>query len=119
MDKISDSEEADETQSNSDARSEARLSMTLSDLRDRNNLFLTEIGKGLRTEGISALESIDKSQQRTAGVEKNEDEDEESEESEEEQSASASKEKPTRNSLKNPINSAISRNILAVSGPYY
>lgn len=42
------------------------MNMTLSDLQQRNNLFLTEINreKKLKTESISTLEEIEKSQQK-------------------------------------------------------
>ena len=49
--------------------------MTLSDLQERNNLFLTEINKDkkLKTESISTLEEIEKSKHKMQRLEEDED----------------------------------------------
>lgn len=50
--------DAENEQSMSQSRVSSMMNMTLSDLQQRNNLFLTEINKGkkLKTESISTLE---------------------------------------------------------------
>ena len=48
------------------------MNMTLSDLQQRNNLFITEINKNkkLNSESISTLSEIQKTQQRLQDLEK-------------------------------------------------